>query len=87
MPYATDLVFPEALYFVKSASLPNRYYAVGEFRTGRPYRCECQAGARGRQCWHTEAVIAGMVAPARMKGRAVAGFVPAGIRAAADLYA
>ncbi len=77
---------PKALYFVRASSLPNRFYAVGEFPGSRQQlRCECLAGQFGRRCWHVDAVAAGMVAPVRLKRVSV---VPADQRAtAADLYA
>lgn len=83
---------PAALYYVPSSQNQGRagaphYYQITEFATGRVrYYCDCMAGQNGRRCWHVEAVIAGMVAPARPKRPAAPATDPR-ITAAALLYA
>lgn len=50
---------------VKNPGVTPHFYLVAE--DARGIRCECPAGQHGRRCWHAEAVIAGMVRPARPK--------------------
>lgn len=52
------------LYYVRSSSTPNLYYAV--VNQDRIWRCDCAAGKHGRNCWHVRACIDGMVKPARL---------------------
>ncbi len=61
---------PSAVYYVPSSANRHgrtpRYYCVGEFPDSRQvFRCQCTAAQSGRRCWHVEAVVAGMVQPAR----------------------
>lgn len=52
-------------FYIRSSSIPNRYYLVVMGPNG--IRCECKAGQNGRKCWHSELVASGMATPARLK--------------------
>lgn len=57
-PHPIEAVIPQptlGVFFVQSATRSKLFHRVSVFPTGIT-RCTCEAGRRGMNCWHVEAV-------------------------------